>query len=204
MDEARSGKTAAWLRAWEIIRRRWRPWLRALHRDTGYLAIGLTVIYACSGLAINHIADWDPNFEQIARKHDLGPLPKNEAEATRAVLQGLGIDEEPDQAYLTGDRLEIYVGERTLLADLTNGHVNDDYRKPRFFLRVANWLHYNRGKRAWTFIADGFAILLLYLAISGAFMIKGRMGLRRRGAVLIAVGIAVPVLYVTFAGGPGG
>ena len=41
---------------------RWRPALRALHRDFGYLVVGLTIIYAVSGLAVNHIADWDPNF----------------------------------------------------------------------------------------------------------------------------------------------
>ena len=35
------------------IRKRWRGWLRAIHRDLGYLAIGLTVIYAVSGLAIS-------------------------------------------------------------------------------------------------------------------------------------------------------
>ena len=29
----------------------WRPWLRALHRDAGYTAVGLTIIYAASGLA---------------------------------------------------------------------------------------------------------------------------------------------------------
>ena len=41
--------------------------LRALHRDFGYIAVGLTFIYALSGLAVNHIADWDPNFENYER-----------------------------------------------------------------------------------------------------------------------------------------
>ncbi len=36
---------------------RWRPTLRALHRDIGYLAVGLTFVYAASGLAVNHIED---------------------------------------------------------------------------------------------------------------------------------------------------
>ena len=30
--------------------KRWRAWLRAVHRDIGYLAIGFTVIYAVSGI----------------------------------------------------------------------------------------------------------------------------------------------------------
>ena len=39
----------------ELVRKRWRAWLRAVHRDFGYLAVGLTMIYAFSGIAINHI-----------------------------------------------------------------------------------------------------------------------------------------------------
>jgi hypothetical protein len=44
--------------------------------------------------------------------------------------------------------------------------------------------------------------MLLYLAISGIFMIKGRLGLKWRGAVLISLGVAVPVAYVVLSGGP--
>ena len=80
----------------------------------------------------------------------------------------------------------------------------DQGREPRFFLRVANWLHYNRGKAAWTYIADAYAVLLLYLAISGLFMIKGKLGLRWRGALLVSLGAAVPIAYVVLSGGPSG
>jgi hypothetical protein len=69
---------------------------------------------------------------------------------------------------------------------------------------MANWLHYNRGKAAWTYIADAYAVLLLYLAISGLFMIKGKLGLRWRGLVLLGLGASVPILYVTLSGGPQG
>jgi len=43
---------------WPLVKKRWRAWLRAFHRDFGYLAIGFTVIYAISGIAQNHIEDW--------------------------------------------------------------------------------------------------------------------------------------------------
>lgn len=188
----------------QIIRRRWRAWLRAVHRDIGYLAVGLTIIYALSGLAINHVEDWDPNFKQIQQTHQLEPLPFDEDIATERVLTGLGITSTPRSADLVGDRLEILFDNRSLVADLATGEVYDDRQEPRFLLRVANWLHYNRGKAAWTYIADIYAILLLYLAISGIFMLKGRLGIRGRGAILIAAGAAVPILYVTLSGGPGG
>ena len=32
---------------------KWRRGLRALHRDVGYLIVGLTIVYGVSGLAVN-------------------------------------------------------------------------------------------------------------------------------------------------------
>jgi hypothetical protein len=39
----------------------WRKLFRALHRDIGYVAVSLTLAYALSGLAVNHIDDWRPS-----------------------------------------------------------------------------------------------------------------------------------------------
>ena len=55
----------------------WRPWLRAMHRDIGYVAVGLTFVYALSGLAVNHLTDWsdgDASFKTYSTSHELGPL----------------------------------------------------------------------------------------------------------------------------------
>ena len=49
---------------------------------------------------------------------------------------------------------------------------------------MANWLHLNRGKKAWTYVADSYAAFLLFLAFSGLFMIPGRKGLIGRGAII--------------------
>ncbi|GAB4567655.1 MAG: hypothetical protein Tsb0020_20380 [Haliangiales bacterium] len=202
MDNPKPAAPSLWARA----RKRWRAWLRALHRDAGYLAVGLTVIYAVSGLAINHIDDWNPNFVTVSQTHQLtGTIPADEAAASRYVLEQLGIDETPRDAYLSGDtQLEIYLDNRSLIVETDTGTVFDEAEEPRFFLRVANWLHYNRGKDAWTYIADTYALLLLFLATSGLFMLRGRQGLLGRGLILTLAGAAVPILYVTFAGGPGG
>ncbi|HLU65898.1 MAG TPA: PepSY-associated TM helix domain-containing protein [Kofleriaceae bacterium] len=193
-----------WRRAGVHLRKRWRAWLRAIHRDVGYLLVGLTFVYALSGLAINHIGEWDPNFKMVVETHQLErPLPEDEVAAGEQVLAELGIEEEPRDAYWETDgTYQIYFDARTIVVDPKTLIARDAAEKPRFFLRVANWLHYNRGKEAWTYVADGYALLLLYLATSGLFMLKGRKGLIGRGAVLVALGVAVPVLYVHFSGGP--
>lgn len=181
----------------------WRPLLRALHRDMGYVVVGLTVIYAVSGLAVNHIADWDPNLTHYDASHELGAL-QGDADAIAANVRGkLGIKDEPREVYAAApDDIEVLFDRRTLHINPMTGHVADEGQKPRFFLRLANWLHLNRGKPAWRYIADAYAAVLLLLSVSGMFMIRGPKGLLGRGAVLVAAGIAIPVLYVTLAGGP--
>jgi hypothetical protein len=182
---------------------RLRARLRALHRDVGYLIVGLTLIYAVSGLAVNHVAEWDPNFVGYERVRELGPLPGDDAAVAAAVARALGITEKPRDVYrAAADQLDLTYADRTLHVDPQTGHIVDEGRRARPFLRVANWLHTNRGKKAWTWVADSYAGALLCAALSGLFMIKGRKGLVGRGLVLVAVGAAVPIAYLIFAGGP--
>lgn len=197
-DETTPKKRSAWLS-------RWRAWLRALHRDVGYLLVGLTFVYAASGLAVNHIDDWNANYVEWDRTHALTvDVPEGDDQAAaKAVLDQLEIAEPPTEIYrVDDDELEILVDDRTLVVRFADRTIQDRGRDDRFFLRVANWLHLNRGKAAWTYIADGYAFLLLFLATSGMFMIKGKKGLWGRGAILVALGSAVPILYVTLSGGP--
>lgn len=180
---------------------KWRATLRALHRDAGYLAVGLTVVYALSGLAVNHISDWDPNYENIEEEHTLSEtLPAEPRAAAARVLDAIGhSDTDMRDAYRPTDtRLVIVFDRKTVHVDESTHAVVVEGQEPRFMLKAMNWLHLNRGKKAWTFIADAYAVLLLFLALGGIFMIKGSKGIRGRGAVLVAVGAAIPVGFVVF------
>jgi len=194
---ARSGVGAA-------IRKRWRAWLRAVHRDIGYLAVGFTMIYAMSGIAMNHIDDWDPNFHATELTRKIAPIPGalSDAEATRRIADAAGATGAIDDVYRAGDEVRLSFQNGTKLTAIGDT-LTVQRRRDRFFFRVADWLHATRGKQAWKYIADLYAGLLLYLAVSGIFMIKGRLGLRWRGAGLIALGLAAPIGYIVLSGGPG-
>jgi hypothetical protein len=180
----------------------WRALLRAVHRDVGYTAVGLTFVYAVSGLAVNHVAAWDPNFVNTTSVHELGgPVPDDDDAAKAMVLVKLGIEGAPREVYREGDELEILFEHRTLHVTAATGHVVDEEQKPRFFVRAANWLHLNRGKKAWTWFADSYAVGLLFLATSGLFMIAGKKGLFGRGMFFVAAGIAIPVVYLALVRG---
>jgi hypothetical protein len=186
------------------IRKRWRAWLRAFHRDIGYLAVGFTVIYALSGIAMNHIDDWDPNFHATEITRTIAPIPDgiSDAEAAKRVGEAAGLTGKIDDVFRAGDEVRLTYASGSKVTAIGDT-LTIQTRRDRFFFRVADWLHATRGKQAWKFIADAYAVLLLYLAISGIFMIKGKLGLRWRGAMLIAIGLTGPIGYLVVSGGPG-
>jgi hypothetical protein len=186
----------------DVRRRRvqWRALLRAVHRDVGYTAVGLTFVYAVSGLAVNHVAQWDPNFTTTSTVREIGAaLPDDDQAAKRLTMERLGIRDEPREVYREGDELELLFEHRTLHVTVATGRVVDEEQRPRLFVRAANWLHLNRGKKGWTYFADSYAVGLLFLATSGLFMIAGKKGLLGRGVFFVAAGIAIPLVYLALA-----
>jgi hypothetical protein len=158
-------------------------------------------VYALSGLAVNHVADWDPNFHNSTSTHELGgSLPDDDSAAIHFVLNRLGIRIAPKESYREGDEFEILFEHRTLHVTTATGHVVDEEQKPRFMLRASNWLHLNRGKKAWKYFADAYALGLLFLATSGMFMLAGKKGLFGRGIFFVASGVALPVVYILMSG----
>jgi uncharacterized protein len=68
--------------------------------------------------------------------------------------------------------------------------------RPRPVLRELNDLHLNNPKGAWTWIADAYAAILIIVALTGLFVLKGRYGITGRGAWLTAAGALVPVGFL--------
>lgn len=187
------------------VKKRWRAWLRAVHRDFGYLAIGFTIIYAVSGIAQNHIEDWgDVSYKATERTLTIAAMadgvPDIVAVKTVADAVKLGV---PTAHTRAGDEIHLEYGDGTKVTAIGTS-VTIQTRSRRAFIGLANWLHTAKHKKAWKYVSDTFAVLLLYLAFSGIFMIKGRLGLKWRGLTLIPIGFAVPILYVVIAGGPEG
>ncbi len=153
---------------------------------------------------MNHIADWDPNFHNTSREFDVQVPPgeHSDDELGALVATSARITDKPKEVYREGDDLEMLYDHRTLHVNLLTGHVLEERQEPRFFVRVANWLHLNRGKKAWKYFADAYAAGLLLLATSGLFMLPGKKGLLGRGAVFVGIGVAIPVLYVVLSHGP--
>ncbi len=175
----------------------WRRWSIALHRDIGYLAVALTLAYAISGIAVNHIADWNPSYRMAKAFVVVAPITETTSpEIVAAAIQRLGLTTAPRSSYRSDPQtLLLFYKEKTYHVDLPTGKVMIESNVPRRVLYEMNQLHLNRAKHAWTYIADIYGIALILLAITGLFVLKGKLGITGRGGWLTALGALIPVGY---------
>jgi uncharacterized protein len=180
----------------------WRKLFRALHRDIGYVAVSLTLAYALSGLAVNHIDDWNPSYSFDERDVDIGPLPAGTlAERADAVVERLALDRRDVRGHFqeTEHELRVFLTEgQEARIDMRTGRGQLKTLGKRPVLFEVNALHLNNLKGVWTWVADLFAIALIVLAITGLTMMKGSRGITGRGKYFIAAGLAVPVAFIIY------
>lgn len=178
---------------------RWRKLLKILHRDIGYVAVGLTVIYAISGIAVNHISDWNPNYKikKTTQKLEAIPTDVSKEEMSIFVLKTLNISENIESSFRPSPtELAIFLKGKTIHLNYESKEVTIETVDSRSLIKETNDLHLNKFKGAWTYIADLFSVALLFLAISGLFLIKGKNGITGRGAWLTLIGFGIPIVYL--------
>ena len=177
---------------------KWRKWNRAIHRDLGYTFFAMTVIYSISGIAINHINDWNPNYKITYQKFIFEMGDKNSINKDRIfeLLRTLDEDGKYKKHYFpSATELKVFIKGGNILLDLEtgSGYLEKISRRP--LLHVVNYLHYNPGKW-WTLFSDIFAGALIIISLSGLFIIRGKNGIKKRGVFLIVAGIILPLLYI--------
>lgn len=171
---------------------------RWLHRELGFFAVGLTLVYAISGIAVNHVHHWDPNHAKSVETRSIeAPGPGPTADIEPLVLARLALDEPVRSTWRQSPTvLQVFPEDDSVIdVDLTTGAVTRTRHTPRPLLFDMNFMHLNTGKGFWTVAADAYAAILIILTVSGIFLVKGRKGLAGRGGVLMALGILLPVAY---------
>ncbi len=181
---------------------RWRHWFRVLHRDIGYTCVALTLAYGLSGIAVNHIADWNPSYAFAETEVDIGPVPAGAlGEQETFVVRALALDPDEVRGHFaeTETRLHVFLTEgQEAIVDTTTGHGTLKTLSRRPVLFQVNTLHLNNLKGAWTYVADVFAFALMILAITGMVMMKGSRGLYGRGKYFVGAGLAVPIGFLVY------
>lgn len=57
-----------------------------LHRDLGYLAAGLTLVYTISGVALNHRHQWNPSWKLEVENRTFAQIPVSDRDTMAAAL----------------------------------------------------------------------------------------------------------------------
>lgn len=169
----------------------------ATHRDFGYFFSALIIIYCISGLALNHIDEWNSDF--IIEKKDIrfqtslsNPLT---AEAIENLTKEVGEVTHKVYDIPAPGKAKIYYDNATLLVDLADGTAVYEKisRRPVFY--QANVLHRN-SLRGWKWVSDIFAVMLILISVTGIFILKGQKGVMGRGKWFMAAGLLVPIIAI--------
>ncbi len=178
----------------------WRRWNNLIHRDLGYLCVGLTVVFAISGIAVNHRADWNPNYDiqnTIEPLEQILDVEPGSSDFNKAVVDQLDFSGEIRGSFRQSPtEVDIFMEDITIKVNTENWEAAIESIKARPILRETNFLHLNEAKKWCTYMADVYAVSLLLLATTGMFMLKGRKGIKGRGKWLTLIGVAIPLVFL--------
>ncbi|MBN8705316.1 MAG: PepSY-associated TM helix domain-containing protein [Bacteroidetes bacterium] len=170
----------------------------ALHRDIGYFVSALILVYSISGLALNHVDDWNPDFilkktevhlDKKYEKDKIGPAEVLE------ISQKVGETKFKVFDFPVTGQMKIYYDQATLhlhLEEMT-GVYEQISRRPLFY--EVNVLHRNSLK-GWKWVSDILSILLIVTTFTGLLILRGKYGFAGRGKWLVLAGFLVPAAGV--------
>lgn len=170
-------------------------WARIIHRDLGFLMVGVCLVYAISGIVLNHLSgEKDPAYktEEFSLQFEKG-LDKDALIAYWKDHKDL--PELRKVMAIDNDHLRVMIDGGVGVYCLSNGKIDYEKYTKREFIYWINKLHYNKIK-GWNIMADFFAISLIFFAISGLVIVKGKKGIAGRGKWYLILGILIPVMYV--------
>ena len=180
-----------------------RKWSRILHRDVSYLFAGMILIYALSGILMNHRGDLNPHYSVEVKEfkvtQDLTDKEKIDKALVLDILQPLDEVGNYTKHYFQKDgRMKVFLkGGSSLVVDTQTGAAVYEKLERRFLLSDMVKLHYNPGKW-WTTFSDVFAVSLILITLTGLVMVKGPKEFWGRGGILFIIGILVPILFLMF------
>lgn len=171
-------------------------WLRSVHRDLGFLLVGVCFIYGISGFLLNHMNGKDPAFKT---RQEVINIEKN---LTKEELEKQWLDIlrlPPVKKILSTDdtHIKVMCEGGMGIYHIPEGRLEYEIHQKRPFVYWINKMHYNR-VNGWNLMADLFAVSLLFFAISGIVIVKGKYGIGGRGKWYLLAGLVIPVLYVIF------
>ncbi len=156
--------------------------MRNLHRDIGFLMIGLTIVYCISGIILVYR---DTDVFTIDKQYIENIKPGLRAEELGRALQLRRLNVEKE----VGDTIYFNYGSYCKSSGVANYTINT---YPDAVWTI-NTFHKIKSKSGMSWIAVVYGILLLFLAISSLWMYKLRSKKFKRGILLTVVGLVIAI-----------
>ena len=175
-----------------------RKLLRILHRDLGYFIVGMTLVYALSGIYLNHRNDFNPDYQ--VKWYDIWiNLPEKNSfsdDEIKTAIKALDDKLVYKKHFMTSQgNLKVFIenGDLEVNPSTGEGTLHQLSRRPLIF--AINRLHRANIVVAWKWVSDIMAGIMIFVAVSGLFLLKGKRGLTRWGWWLTVSGIVVPLVF---------
>jgi len=186
-------------------------WMRSLHRDLGYFTIGLTLIYALSGIVLSARGlGW---FKQKLNNQIIMKTQIQNKEFNKVFIDVIKKGQLPiifpENSYRHLNRLHLKIVKEdhniihfnawkslNIFYNTQSGITNVSFKKYPQAIEIFLDAHKASHESAWFYLAMFYSVVLSFFAISAMFMVKGKYGFKRRGMYLMAAGITVVIGFL--------
>lgn len=182
-----------------VTRNRFRRYCRTVHSHLSFFFMGVILIYAVSGITMNHLKDFNPKYyitvNNYTVKERFPPSHKFNKNEIIQLLKEVGEqDNYIKHFYPNNSTVKVFLKSgSSYILDTQTGNVAYEGIKKRPVFYQLSFLHYNPGTW-WTYFSDLSAVCLILICISGILMNKGKRGLFGIGGLELLAGILIPVL----------
>lgn len=175
-----------------------RKLLRILHRDLGYFIVGMTIVYGLSGIFLNHRHDFNPDYKIFITdfKANLQNKSTFSEKEVLAVLENIDREVVYKKHYVNNQGyIKVFIENGEIVINPESGNGTMHYLQKRPVIYGMNKLHKATLGSLWKWISDAMAVILIFVAISGLVILKGKRGFGKWGWWLTIVGIVVPLFF---------
>ena len=177
--------------------------LRSWHRHLSFVFAGMVMVYAVSGIVMNHHDIINPHYTVYHKPIAGIAVPKTAeysnwtATDVKRVLKNAGITDKYTKHYFPDSTtLKVFLsGRATVTVHLETGDALYEQLRKRPIMSDMVRLHYNPGKW-WRYYSDLFAVALIVITVSGLFLVRGKRGVMGIGGIELLIGILIPLLFV--------
>lgn len=173
---------------------------RVLHRDLGYLYVGLIISFALSGIFMNHREHWHPEkyTTNIIEIETVLPDKKdiNEDYIKQLVKNDFKINDKVKRHIVRKNKLKIACESYDIEIDTETGKGEIiEFKKTPFISQIMG-LH-KSNSNWWIYYSDVFALSLITIATTGMLIIpKGNFSFKSRGWKLALGGLIFPIVFL--------